>query len=62
MNGKKPTASITIDSTKADAEKLAALEEILYGKDGTGSGSQTGAKEPRLPLPDEIVTLMGAAG
>lgn len=27
------TASITIDSTKADAKKLKALEEILYGKD-----------------------------
>ena len=62
VNGKKPTASITIDSTKADAEKLAALEEILYGKDGTGSDNQTGAKEPRLPLPDEIATLMEAAG
>ena len=27
----KPTASLTIDSTKVDAEKLATLEEILYG-------------------------------
>lgn len=61
VSGAKPTASITIDSTKVDAEKLAALEEILYGKDGTGDG-QTGAKEPRLPLPDEIKTLMTAAG
>lgn len=62
VSGAKPTASITIDSTKVDAKKLAALEEILYGKDGTGSDSQTGAKEPRLPLPDEIKTLMAAAG
>lgn len=61
VTGAKPTASITIDSTKADSAKLAALEEILYGKDGTGDG-QTGAKEPRLPLPDEIKTLMTAAG
>lgn len=53
----KPTASLTIDSTKADAQKLAALEEILYGKDGTGDG-QTGAADPRLPLPNEIATLM----
>lgn len=30
--GYKPTASITIDSTKANKEKLAALEAILYGK------------------------------
>lgn len=61
VSGAKPTASITIDSTKVDAEKLTALEEILYGKDGTGDG-QTGAKEPRLPLPDEIKTLMTTAG
>lgn len=59
--GAKPTASITIDSTKVDAQKLAALEEVLYGKDGAG-GSQTGAAEPRLPLPDEIKTIMTAAG
>lgn len=54
--GFKPTASITIDSTKADSTKLAALEDILYGKDGE-PGS-----EARLPLPDEIKTLMTAAG
>ena len=59
--GAKPTASITIDSTKVDAQKLAALEEVLYGKDGTG-GDNTGAAEPRLPLPDEIKTIMTAAG
>ena len=52
--GFKPTASITIDSTKADPTKLAALEDILYGKDGE-PGS-----EARLPLPDEIKTLMTA--
>lgn len=60
VSGFKPTASLVIDSTKADAEKLAALEEILYGKDGTGD-QQTGAVAPRLPLPDEIKTLMTAA-
>lgn len=52
VNGFKPTASITIDSTKADPTKLAALEAILYGDEET---------EPRLPLPDEIATLMAAA-
>lgn len=55
--GFKPTSQITIDSTKADKTKLTALEDILYGKDGTGDG-QTGAVEARLPLPDEIKTLM----
>lgn len=59
--GAKPTASITIDSTKVDEQKLVALEEVLYGKDGTGS-DHTGAAEPRLPLPDEIKTIMTAAG
>lgn len=52
--GFKPTSQITIDSTKADKTKLTALEDILYGKDGEtieGAG-------PRLPLPDEIKTLM----
>lgn len=32
--GYKPVASITIDSTKTSKEKLTALEDILYGKDG----------------------------
>lgn len=51
VNGKKlkPTAVLTINSTKVDKEKLAALEDILYGKDDV---------EPRLPLPDEVITLM----
>lgn len=60
VTGMKPTASIVIDSTKADTTKLAALELILYGKKGTGSDNQTGAVDPRLPLPDEIKTLMSA--
>lgn len=49
VTGFKPTACITIDSTKANAEKLTALEAILYGATET---------EARLPLPDEIATLM----
>ena len=54
----KPTASLTIDSTKVDPQKLAELEEILYGKDGTGEDHSTGAVDPRLPLPDEIANIM----
>ena len=57
----KPTASITIDSTKVDPGKLAALEEILYGKDATTGETQTPAVDPRLPLPDEIAELMADA-
>lgn len=55
VTGFKPTACITIDSTKVDADKLAALEAILYGT-STGSGP-TG---PRMPLPDELKELMTA--
>lgn len=34
-NQYKPTSQITIDTTKAPKAKVEALEEILYGKDGT---------------------------
>lgn len=55
----KPTAHLEIDSTKVDKEKLAALETILYGKDPTTLEGSDGV-DPRLPLPDEIATLMAA--
>lgn len=48
VEGYKPTANLTIDSTKCDPDKLKKLEDILYG---------TEEADPRLPLPDEIVTL-----
>ena len=54
--GFKPTASVTIDSTKVKADELAALEAILYGTDGGPSGTPA-ATEPRLPLPDELATI-----
>ena len=53
VTGHKPTASLTIDSTKVDKAKLTKIEEILYGKDEV---------EARLPLPDEIIQIMQAAG
>ena len=52
VTGFKPTASITIDSTKADPTCLAALEEKLYGGEST---------EPTLPRPDEVKTIMTKA-
>jgi len=49
VTGYKPTATFEIDSTRTDATKLAAIEEILYGTDDT---------EARMPLPDEIIALL----
>ena len=57
VTGAQPTASLTIDSTKVDPTKLAALELILYGKDPTTKDGTDGV-DPRLPLPDEVATLM----
>lgn len=50
VTGAKPTASLEIDSTKCDPTKLAALEAILYGSENA---------EPRMPLPDEVATIIG---
>lgn len=44
----KPTAQLTIDSTKVDSGTLTSLEDILYGTVGT---------DPRLPLPEEVITM-----
>lgn len=52
VTGFKPTASITIDSTKVSAEALAALEAVLYGSE---------SEEARLPLPDEVLTIVNGA-
>ena len=47
--GFKPTACVTIDSTKIDADKLTQIETLLYGGDSA---------EPKLPLPDEIAGII----
>lgn len=46
------TASLEVDSRTVSAEKLAALEAILYG---------SGDTEARLPLPEEVAEIIGAA-
>lgn len=57
VTGFKPTASLIIDSTKADPAKLAALLVILYGV--AGSVAPIVAAVPaRLPLPNEVITLL----
>ena len=49
VEGFKPTSTLVIDSTKVDAEKLAAVEAKLFG---------SASEEAMLPLPDEIVDMM----
>lgn len=63
VTGQKPTSIIVIDSTKLDAAglvRLAALEVILYGTAAT-TDPVAAAIPARLPLPDEVKTLMTAA-
>lgn len=48
----KPSATITVDSTKVPAEKMKALEDILYGKDAVAA---------KLPSIEEVITLLKAA-
>lgn len=50
--GYKPTASLTVDSTKTSAANMAKLENILYG---------TADAEPRLPMPEEVIALIGSS-
>lgn len=48
VEGLKPTAILTIDSTEVDAADLAALETLLYGSADV---------EPELPMPDDVIAL-----
>lgn len=49
VTGHRPTSTLTIDSTKIDAEKLKKIEDALYG---------TADKEPALLTPDEVLALI----
>jgi hypothetical protein len=48
----KPTSLIVVDSTVVASDDLSNLEEILYGTEGV---------DPRLPLPDEVISLFAGA-
>jgi len=48
VTGYKPTSYLCIDSTRVDADALAALELLLYGDVST---------DPALPLPDAVLAL-----
>lgn len=49
VEGFKPTATVTVDSTKVDSQKLKALEDKIYGTENS---------EPTMPTISEIVTLL----
>lgn len=49
VEGHRPTSTLVIDSTKVDAEKLAAIEDKLFGSD---------SEESTLPLPNEIADML----
>lgn len=50
--GKKPTATVTINSVKAGEKVMKAVEDVLYGSEKA---------EARLPLPNELKTLIEQA-
>lgn len=52
VTGFKPTAVLTIDSTKTTAAAMAAIENVLYGSD---------TEDARLPLPDEVASIIRSA-
>lgn len=52
VSGLKPTAIMTIDSTKVSATALTSLENALYGTAGTNA---------RLPFPDEVISFFAGA-
>ena len=49
VEGHRPTSTLVIDSTKVDAEKLAAIEDKLFGSE---------SEESTLPLPNEIAEML----
>lgn len=49
VEGFKPTATVTVDSTKVDSQKLKALEDKIYGSENS---------EPTMPTISEIVSLL----
>lgn len=57
--GFKPTATLVIDSTKVSKEAMKALEDALYGTDGTDEGAP--ATDAYLPLPKEVISIIEAA-
>lgn len=58
-----PVSSMTIDSTKVAADELAALEEIIYGRDADPDAvPAVTSLVPRLPTPAEVIAIFTPAG
>lgn len=57
VTGFKPTACVIIESVDAEVDGLAELEDILYGVDADVENGIV-ASDSRLPMPDEILTIM----
>ena len=67
VTGFKPTACMTLDSTLLSAAAMKAIEDVLYGTDEVPAGEggtppAVPATVARLPLPDEVKTILTAAG
>ena len=52
LDGFKPFAHLSVDSTRTSTAKMAALEAIVYGTSGA---------DARLPMPEEVLGIGGAA-
>lgn len=52
VTGYKPSSTMVIDSTKATDAQIKAIEDVIYGSD---------TEEARLPLPDEVMSIMESA-
>ena len=49
VTGYQPTASLIIDAKTVGSTAMTAIEDVLYG---------TASAEPRLPLPDEVLSII----
>lgn len=60
VEGVKQTCTIELNSLKLGANKMAAIEAVLYGTDAVSGGSGNGTTA-RLPLPDEVYDIISKA-
>jgi hypothetical protein len=58
VTNQSPTATLEIDTTKLTDNQKTAIENVLYGKDASGSSEAT---VPRMPLPAEVAQIISTA-